>query len=606
MKRFFAILMVLLLSLSLNSVSAVEVNEDELTWGLVAIGAPGAWEYTLGLQDIIVAVIDSGLDYTHPEFAGRVWNNTDEVLNGIDDDGNGYVDDIRGWNFFDDNNDVMDRLPSSHGTHVSGTIAAALDGVGVAGVAPNVTIMPLKVFGTDDEGGAVGLGDAIRYAVDNGANIISMSLGGPGVSSDMTIAVRDAWDAGLLLVAANGNEGARTVSFPAGFDEVVAVSAVNPDLSIADFSNTGSGTEIAAPGVDVNSSVRQGSNLRPFLWVNDTEYDANWMAFAASASDPVSGELEYIGLGRSSDVAGKNLTGKIALIQRGEITFKSKVGNATSVGAIGAIIFNNQPGNFFGTLQQPASIPAVSISQSDGQGLLNLLNQNQTLNGTIWSEPIDYAFLSGTSMATPHVSGVAALIWSLNTSLSNDEVRTILDRSTTDMGAAGRDSRYGFGFLNASRAMEVTLDNELPDISYDVKTDWNEEFERFDLTVEFTATDAIGVYSVGVSLTNSSGTTVPGPTAVGNRGTAYSGSLKMSFSASLGNVTVNLHVEDLRGNVRSVDVPTVATVPLPSTVSGTTNSTSEETGGNPVSLPMAVPLTAGLTLAVLVIRKRRS
>lgn len=583
----------------------MEVNEDELPWGLVAIGAPGAWEYTLGLREIVVAVIDSGLDYTHPEFAGRVWNNTDEVLNGIDDDNNGYVDDIRGWNFFDDNNNPMDTLPSSHGTHVSGTIAAALDGVGVAGVAPNVTIMPLKVFGTDDNGGAVGLAEAVHYAIDNGANIISMSLGGPGISSDMIRAVRDAWDAGLLLVAANGNDGARSVDFPAAFDEVVAVSALAPDLSIADFSNTGNPTEIAAPGVDVNSSVRQGSNLRPFLWVNDTEYASNWMAFAASAPTPVSGNLEYIGLGRSSDVAGLNLTGKIALIQRGEITFKSKVGNATSVGAIGAIIFNNQPGNFFGTLQVPASIPAVSISQADGQALLDQLNQNLTLNATIWSEPINYAFLSGTSMATPHVSGVAALIWSLNTSLSNEEVRRILDRSTTDMGAFGRDSLYGFGLLNATRAMEVTLDRDLPDLTYNVTNVWNDEEERFDLSVEFTATDSVGVYSVSIAVSNSTGTEVSGPTAIANRKTVYSGALKMGFASPQGAITVTLQVEDLRGNVRSVDVPIMATTPEPTTVSGATNTTSSEPEANDLPLPVAVPLTAGLTFAVLVLRRKR-
>lgn len=605
MKRIFALSVVLLLAFSMRGVSAVEVNEDELPWGLVAIGAPGAWEYTLGLREIVVAVIDSGLDYTHPEFAGRVWNNTDEVLNGIDDDNNGYVDDIRGWNFFDDNNNPMDTLPSSHGTHVSGTIAAALDGVGVAGVAPNVTIMPLKVFGTDDNGGAVGLADAVHYAIDNGANIISMSLGGPGISSDMIRAVRDAWDAGLLLVAANGNDGARSVDFPAAFDEVVAVSALAPDLSIADFSNTGNPTEIAAPGVDVNSSVRQGSNLRPFLWVNDTEYASNWMAFAASAPTPVSGNLEYIGLGRSSDVAGLNLTGKIALIQRGEITFKSKVGNATSVGAIGAIIFNNQPGNFFGTLQVPASIPAVSISQADGQALLDQLNQNLTLNATIWSEPINYAFLSGTSMATPHVSGVAALIWSLNTSLSNEEVRRILDRSTTDMGAFGRDSLYGFGLLNATRAMEVTLDRDLPDLTYNVTNVWNDEEERFDLSVEFTATDSVGVYSVSIAVSNSTGTEVSGPTAIANRKTVYSGSLKMGFSSPQGAITVTLEVEDLRGNVRSVDVPIMATTPEPTTVSGATNTTSSEPEANDLPLPVAVPLTAGLTFAVLVLRRKR-
>ncbi len=561
-------------SVSVNVNSAD--NSNELTWGLIAIGAPGAWNYTLGLKEIVVAVIDSGLDYRHPEFAGRVWNNTDEILNGIDDDGNGYIDDIRGWNFYDGTNDPFDALPSSHGTHVSGTIAAALDGVGVAGVAPNVTIMPLKVFGTDDNGGAVGLSDAIRYAIDNGANIISMSLGGLGFTTEERKAIEDAWDAGLVLVAANGNE-AGPVGFPAAFDEVIAVSAVDENLKLADFSNTGDPTEIAAPGVGVNSTVRQGSGQWTKFSVNGTSYEANWMEFAPNADPAVIGEMEYIGLGRSEDVAGRNLTGKIALIQRGEIYFRDKVGNASAVGAIGAVIFNNQPGNFLGTLGEPGEIPAVSISKSDGQFLLDQLNQNMTLNATLVSKPANYSMLSGTSMATPHVSGAAALVWSLNTSLSNIEVRRILARSTTDLGTKGRDKSYGFGLLNVEKAMEVTLDSSLPILDYNLSTSWNNDTNKITAWVNFTSTDDVGIWSVTIDVLDVNGSLVANKVYMNNdRDNNYKTRVFFKgLDSTRGNLTFVLNVEDLRGHRVSAIVDTITYNTTQTLVSSGSTKTSE-------------------------------
>ena len=310
-------------------------------WGIKKVGAPTAWDTTAG-AGVIVAVVDTGIDYNHPDIAANIWTNAKEIAgNGIDDDGNGYADDVRGWDFIGSDytnptqgNDPIDH--HGHGTHVAGTIAAVgSNGIGVIGVAWQAKVMIVK--GLDDSGTGLEstLANSITYAANNGADVISNSWAGQGTSQTIADAVDYAYNLGAAVVAAAGNnaDDARNY-FPANLPEVITVAAADHYDLIAYFSNFGSKIDVAAPGVDI-----------------------------------------------------------------------------------------------------------LSLRAAD----------------TFLGSPIndEYTRADGTSMATPHVSGVAALLLSEHPEYSNEDVRQAIRTSATDLGALGFDSSFGYGNLNASAAVSA-------------------------------------------------------------------------------------------------------------------------------------------------------
>jgi hypothetical protein len=300
-------------------------------WGLITIGAPSAWNTAQG-DGIVVAVVDTGIDYNHPDLAANVWINVNEIPgNGIDDDGNGFIDDTRGWDFFFGTNDPIDR--NGHGTHVAGTIAAVgNNGIGVIGVAWHSQVMAVK--GLDDNGFGFDftLAPAIEYAASNGADVINASWGGQGTSQTIEEAIQFATGLGVVFVAAAGNSSEDAMNFfPANSPEAITVAASDPFGNFAFFSNFGPKIDVTAPGVDILSL---------------------------------------------------------------------------------------QAANTF--LVQPV-IPG-------------------------------YGRLSGTSMAAPHVSGVAALSLSQNPAYSTEQVRQVIRSSATSVPF---DSRFGYGALNAAAAVAV-------------------------------------------------------------------------------------------------------------------------------------------------------
>ncbi|NER02010.1 MAG: S8 family serine peptidase [Okeania sp. SIO3C4] len=220
-------------------------------WGLDLVKAPEAWNQGFQGEGVVVAVIDSGVDSTHPELTGQMWSNSGEIPNnGIDDDDNGYIDDTWGWDFVSDDNDPKDE--ESHGTHIAGTIAAKRDGIGTTGVAPNAEIMSLRVL--NDEGvGRVSDGiSAIIYAVDNGADVINFSSGGRNLVSRELDAIRYAADRGVVFVSATGNDSLSSPDYPARLaDEYgIAVGSVDRNAQFSSFSNK-AGSEldyVVAPG----------------------------------------------------------------------------------------------------------------------------------------------------------------------------------------------------------------------------------------------------------------------------------------------------------------------------------------------------------------------
>jgi subtilisin family serine protease len=221
---------------------------------------PAAWDLATGRSDVVIAILDTGVTMSHPDLASGIWTNPLEIPNnGIDDDGNGFIDDVHGWNFAGNNNAVADDY--GHGTHVAGIAAARINnGVGIAGMAGGATIMPVKVFFPPPNvlGTYQDLIRAIIYATDNGARVINMSLGATSYSRGEEAAVDYAWNHGTVVVAAAGNTGRNTYHYPAAHLNTIAVAATDANDMRAGFSTYGDFVDVAAPGVSILSTLMNG------------------------------------------------------------------------------------------------------------------------------------------------------------------------------------------------------------------------------------------------------------------------------------------------------------------------------------------------------------
>lgn len=255
-------------------------------WGMKDIGVADAWRVTRGNPDMIVAVIDTGVDYTHEDLLPNLWRNSDEIPdNGIDDDNNGYADDIVGWDFVSNDNKPFDLAMEpidilfkggnpGHGTHCAGNVAArGNNGKGIAGVAPDIKIMSLRFISEKGQGTTADAIKSIRYAVDNGAKIMSNSWGSegeePGAPENQALrdTVQYAQDNGVLFIGAAGNghkgvgydnDNDAAPAYPASYphDIIVSVAALDSADQLGSFSNWGArSVDIGAPGVKVFSTV---------------------------------------------------------------------------------------------------------------------------------------------------------------------------------------------------------------------------------------------------------------------------------------------------------------------------------------------------------------
>ncbi len=305
----------------------------ENQWAPAKIGAPAAWEITTGSEEIIIAVLDTGVKLDHPDLAATVWTNPGEVpANSLDDDQNGKVDDVHGWHFYHqcsgseclpfEDDDLRDD--AGHGTHVAGIAAAETDNqVGIAGISWGAQLMPVKVLDEYGDGWYSDVIAGIVYATDNGADVVNLSLGGEESSQALQEAVDYSHAQGVLLIAATGNTGG-AVLYPAACDHVLGVGATDVNDVRPGFSNYGPETDVVAPGVSIYST---------------------------------------------------------------------------------------------------------------------------------WPRLDGYWRKSGTSMAAPHAAGLAALIWSARPDLSNDQVAQAISRTALDLGAPGWDEFYGWGRIDAYRAL---------------------------------------------------------------------------------------------------------------------------------------------------------
>ncbi len=385
-----------------------------------------------------VCIIDSGLDQSNNDFD---WS----VITGDNDSGTG--------NWFEHG--------GPHGTHVAGTVAAADNGFGVVGTAPGVSLHIIKVFNEAGWGYSSDLAQAASLCAAAGANIITMSLGGGAANSTEENAFNDFTNNGGLVLAAAGNDGNDTRSFPAGYPSIMMIGANDGDNNIATFSqfptntktqrvrgkivtetNDGWGVEVTAGGVNTLSTYPAGLATLSSLTVDGT-------GVASAATDntgSVSGPTYFMGTAEAVDT-GAN--GKICIIDRGNVSFTVKADNCANSGGIGAVVINNVAGegvvymDITGTI---ATFPMVGASLDDRAVIVGASTADISIGAS------DYGYLSGTSMATPAVAGLAALVWSNNPNCTGTEIRDALKATAQDQGAAGRDDYFGYGIAKGADA----------------------------------------------------------------------------------------------------------------------------------------------------------
>jgi subtilisin family serine protease len=264
--------------------------------GDAPMGIESAWRQTVG-TGVTVAIVDSGADLGHPDLLPNLWTNPGEIPgNGVDDDGNGYVDDVHGFDFVDGDGTPQDA--NGHGTHVAGIVGArGGNGIGVAGVAWNVKLMIVRVLDGNAQGTTTSVAEGIRYAVDNGARIVNLSLAGPSSTPDLESAVQYAQARGVLIVAAAGNDGhdlASAPTYPAAYGEsnVIGVAATTRDGGLSSVSDYGPGADVAAPGEEILSTALGGG----YEWRTGTSMAAPQVTGALALLASVRPDLDGGGL----------------------------------------------------------------------------------------------------------------------------------------------------------------------------------------------------------------------------------------------------------------------------------------------------------------------
>lgn len=444
---------------------------SQTPWGILAVHAGEAWDLSGAGQRARVLVLDTGIDAEHPAIEANF-----EKGKNFTEGADGNVD------------EAAYQDSEGHGTHCSGTVLGSYnESTGFTGVAPKAKLLMGKVCGSEGCSN-IAIVEGINWGIQEKVDVISMSLGGPIGANAEKQAVLRAERANIPVVAATGN-GADSpdyshdkadpkcggvgspwapnmcgVSFPAAFPSVIAVGALASDLTKTSFSQWGPELDITAPGGAVVSSVPRGSSRdsNVTLTVAGQRREVKSSAFGGTElfPTPMVNQLVAIpGVGKAEDFTGLNVEGKFALISRGEIKFAEKVQNAIAAKAAGVIIYNNKPGLMQGSLTEDGSLinlPVVMIEKTEGDALVAELAKGAEVQAGIATMASDYAAFDGTSMATPHVAGVVALMKSANKRLTPAQVRNIL--ATTAKPLSPNDTnQYGAGIVQAHEAVRKAV-----------------------------------------------------------------------------------------------------------------------------------------------------
>ncbi|NTX07520.1 S8 family serine peptidase [Myxococcus sp. CA040A] len=397
-----------------------------------------------------VCVIDSGLDLDHPELRDAV---------------------VAARDFLDGDDAPSDRdeerWGSGHGTHVAGIIAArpglggrggpVLDERGLMGVAPGAQLIIARVLNLEGSTHMSLVMKALEYCQAEGAKVASLSLGGSLGSLNTEEGFKAALDGGMLVVAAAGNEGQGLMSYPASDPSVLGVGALDNTDRRAVFSSYGEGLALMAPGVDVLSTFPQGRGSFAALEVGDSRPMSRSLLYAPTGD--TWGSLVDCGMGESVASCGEDgsCRGFVAYVHPSAYVRPDRaIVNVMRQGAR-AVIFASElmegGAEILSVPQRGTWVPSVTITQAASTVMERQLGATAKLS----LRPADYAYMSGTSMATPYVSGIAALLFSARPSATPAEVKAALLSSAKDLGDSGYDEQYGHGLVQARRALEALV-----------------------------------------------------------------------------------------------------------------------------------------------------
>jgi serine protease len=426
-------------------------------WGQTYIGTTSLSDSQSGNRTI--CIIDSGYDRSHNDLSGN-------KVTGTNNSGTGN------W--------YQPGANNAHGTHVAGTIAAIANNEGVVGVLANqnANIHVIKVFNEAGWGYSSSLVSAVDTCVSNGSNVVTMSLGGTRSSTTESNAMAAHHNNGVLLIAAAGNAGNSTHSYPASYDSVMSVAAVDSNRDHAAFSQYTNQVEISGPGEAILSTVTVGEGRLADVTIDGTSYfasgvvphnrlvpngtrsDGSTIYAAAPINASTTAELAECAINGTAFNCG-NMSNKICLVERvGNQIPKTSFPEFNAVeacqtaGASGVIVYSNTAleglqNPFLVDTNREISIPSMSVSRATGLALKSKVGMTVTVEN---QGNKDYEYYNGTSMATPHVSGVATLVWSYHPECSAKQIRAALNNTADDLGTAGRDNKTGYGMVNGTAA----------------------------------------------------------------------------------------------------------------------------------------------------------
>jgi subtilisin family serine protease len=430
--------------------------EGEYTLGLRQVQANQVWDVDGDGQPdpgrptgrgVRVCIIDSGLDLEHPELRGAV---------------------VAGHDFLDGDDEPWDGSPGAwgtgHGTHVAGIIAARAGagaeggkelpaGRGLIGVAPEVELViarVLDVYGSTQMSYVL---EALEYCSSQGAKVASLSLGGGFASRTTLQAFKAAYSGGMLVVAASGNDGGKVVSYPASDPSVLAVGAVDAQGRRAPFSTGGHELGLMAPGVDVLSTFPRAWGTLATITADDTSPVARALLYA-----PPGGSNEKLvdcgGAETMDSCAGSVCTGFIAYVRPGHVSVEQAMVNVMMQGAKAVIFATDVVEGGAQVLSLPQDgtwVPAVTINHAGSTMLSRLFDYPVRID----VDRADYTYMSGTSMAAPHVSGIAALLFSAHPSATPEQVKQALLSSAKKLGTEDFNEDYGHGLVQAKAALDA-------------------------------------------------------------------------------------------------------------------------------------------------------